>query len=150
MIFYEHAQSLNLPRFVKSFLPQDVASIMRSSSNDWRVLVYASDSGFDIFVWTALLLHSAVSKALDSNKGLNKYPGTLKYNFLYNESQLLMKGDTVGKLWCFPFVIWKNEIIVNLIPDALSVLQGAKNVKGQFNLSDKQWKGLMENQKCSI
>lgn len=150
MVFYEHTLTLNLSKYFQSFLKPDVADSMKAVSNDWRVLIYASPTGFDIFVWSAAILHTSMSKALDSNKSLNKYPGTIKYNFLYNESQLLMKGDTVGSSWCFPFVVWNSEIVVNLIPDALEILQNAKDIKGVFKLTDNQWKGLINKQKCSL
>ena len=150
MMFYEHTGNLNISRYSKSFLSQEVVDSMKAFSNDWRVLVYSSANAFDIFVWSASVLHSSISKALDLNKNLNKYPNTIKYNFLYNESQLLMKGDSVGSSWCFPFIIWKNEIVVNLIPDALSVLQQNKDIKNLLGFSDVQWKNLMKDQKCSL
>ena len=152
IVFHEHLpnSAFNLSRYSKSFLGSEVPAIMQSHSTDWRVLIFASPLGFDVFVWTAAIQHHIMTKMLDLNKDLKKYPSTTKYNFLYNESQLLMRGDKVGPAWCFPYVIWQGDMVVNLLPEAIGALEASKNIKELFKLSDSQWSGLLNRQSCSL
>lgn len=152
MMFYESvtAKFINISSFVKSFLSKDVSVLMKTDHNNWRSMIFGVSLGFRCFVWDASIQHHLMSQALDKNKNLNKYDSNIKYNFLYNESQLLMPGDSVGSTWCFPFVVWENAIHVNLTAEALQVLQESKDIKALFKLSDQQWNSLIKRQQCNL
>ena len=151
MIFYEHinGSSMNLDRFSKSFMKTDVMSMMNNPDHNWRVLIYKVIDGFDVFVWKSSIMHNIISKALDSNKNLKKYPD-IKYSFLYNESQLLMKGDTIGQTWCFSLVIFNGSIISNISTDALNIINDQKGLSNLFKLSDIQVRDLLTKQQCHL
>lgn len=152
MMFYEHVvgSSLNLTRYAKTFLSSNVSDIMKAPSNDYRVLIYCTPDGFHVFVWYASIQHTQMTKSLDANKDMKKYPSNIKYQYLYNESQMFMEGDAIGRAWCFPFIIWQGSIVSNLMPEALIVLDKAKDVKSVFQFSDAQWSALSKRQEFSL
>jgi hypothetical protein len=152
MMFYEHVagSSFNLTRYAKSFLASDVSAIMKAPSNDYRVLIYHTPEGSHIFVWYASIQHTQMTKSLDANKGMKKYPSNIKYQYLYNESQMFMEGDLIGPAWCFPFIIWQGSIVSNLMPEALTVLNKAKDVKSTFQLSNAQWDAILKKQEFRL
>lgn len=149
MLFYEHitGTSFNLPKYAKTFLASSVSEIMKAPSNDYRVLVYHSTDGFHIFVWYASIQHTQMTRSLDANKDMKKYPSGIKYNHFYLESQMFMEGDSIGPTWCFPFIIWQGFIVSNIMPEALNVLNDAKDLKSTFQLSDTQWEALTSTNK---
>ena len=142
--------TLNLTRYSKSFLSSNVLDIMKAPSNDYRVLIYYTPEGFHVFVWYASIQHTQMTKSLDANKDMKKYPSNIKYQYLYNESQMFMEGDSIGSAWCFPFIIWQGSIVSNLMPEALIVLNKAKDVKSTFQLSDAQWNSISKKQEYKI
>lgn len=148
MVFYEHVTkpSFNLVKYSKSFLSPNVAEIMKSNSNDYRILVYHSSNGFHIFVWDARIQHNQMTISLDDNKNMKKYPSDIKYSYLYRECQIFMDGDEIGENWCFPFVIFENSFYLNLNKDALMVLNKAKDLKSIFQFSDQQFGNLSKKQ----
>lgn len=152
MMFYEHVvgSSLNLTRYAKSFLASNVSDIMKAPSNDYRVLIYHTPEGIHVFVWYASVQHTQMTRSLDANKDMKKYPSNIKYQYLYNESQMFMEGDAIGPAWCFPLIIWQGSIVSNLMPEALAVLNKAKDVKTTFQLSDAQWNSISTKQEFRI
>ena len=152
MMFYEHVMgtSFNLTKYAKTFLASNVSEIMKAPANDYRVLVYHVIDGFHVFVWYASIQHTQMSKSLDANKDMKKYPSGIKYNHFYLESQMFMEGESIGPIWCFPFIIWQGSIVSNLMPESLSVLNKAKDLKSTFHFSDTQWESLMKKQEFRI
>ena len=152
IVFYEHLKTstINLPKYSKSFLSPSVSSFMNTNTSDWRVLVYYKTDGFHVFVWRADILHSYFINSLESYKNTDKYPSDIKYNKLYNETLMLRDNDKIGKIWCFPYIIWQSKIVVNLIEDSLVILDKYANIKDKFQLSESQWINLLTNQYCSI
>ena len=123
---------------------------MKTTTNDYRSLIYSTPNGFDVFVWSAAIQHAQMTRSLDVNKNLNKYPNGIKYVYSYNECQILMKGDEVGSVWCFPFVIWQGSIVSNLESRALDVLNDEKKFKNVFQISDNQWESLSKKQEFRL
>lgn len=152
MMFYEHVlgSSLNLTKYAKSFLSSNVSDIMKAPSNDYRVLIYHTPEGFHVFVWYASVQHTQMTRSLDANNDMKKYPSNIKYQYLYNESQMFMEGDSIGPAWCFPFIIWQGSIVSNLMPVALDVLNKAKDIKSTFRLSDAQWESILKKQEFRL
>ena len=150
IVFYEHTTNFNLFRFSESFLPNEVAELMKSRYNDWRVMVLSNKSSFDIFVWPSTILHSDFSQMLDSNKSLKKYPQNINYHEAYSKTYLLGKKDTVSDTWCFPFTIVRDQVVVNLSPKSLIILQETKNCKSLFKIPDAKWESLLDIQSCKI
>lgn len=152
MLFYEHVNgtSFNLSRYVKSFIGSNVADLMKAPTNDFRYLIYSSQTGFDVFAWQASIQHSFMTKSLEANKDLKRYPDNIRYHFLYNESQLYMKGDHIGVFWCFPFVFWQGGLTVNLTLESLRVFESTTNLKSALQFSDTQWNSLLKSQDCKL
>lgn len=123
---------------------------MKTPTNDYRSLIYSTPNGFDVFVWSAAIQHAQMTRSLDANKNLNKYPNGIKYVYSYNECQILMKGDEVGSVWCFPFVIWQGGLTVNLSQDTLMVFESTTNLKSALQFSDAQWNSLLKSQDCKL
>ena len=152
MMFYERVMgsSLNLAKYAKSFLASNVSDIMKATSNDYRVLIYCTPEGFHVFVWDASIQHTQMVKSLDANKDMKKFPSNIKYQYLYNESQMFMEGDVVGPTWCLPLIIWKGAIVSNLMPQAFEIINKAKDVKSTFKITDAQWNSLLTKKEFNI
>lgn len=152
MLFYEHhtGSSLNLTRYAKSFMGSEVMAMMKAPTSDYRILFYVGATGMDIFVWKSLIHHSQMSRSLDANKDMKKYPSNIKYNFLYNECQMYMKGDTIGSIWCFPLVIFEGEIVLNVSLDSLAIINEQKDIKSIFKIPDLQWNNLIKKSQYKL
>lgn len=152
MIFYEHVgiSGMNLSRYCKSFLSPTVAKLMQSKSTDFRFLIYTSNNWIDVFAFDGTILHQTMAKSLDANKDMKKYPSNIKYQYLYNESQMFVEGDTVGPAWCLPLIIWEGSIVSNLMPEALAILNKAKDVKTTFQIADAQWSQLINKSEYKL
>lgn len=152
MMFYEHntGPSLNLTRYAKSFLGSNVMDLMKAPSNDYRILFYVSPTSIDAFIWKAQYHHSQMSRSLDANKDMKKYPSNIKYNYLYNECQMYMKGDTIGPTWCFPLVIFEGDIVLNVSLESLGIIHQQKDIKNVFKIPDLQWSQLINKSQYKL
>lgn len=123
---------------------------MKSSTPNYRFLMYLSSNFIDVFSWKATIIHHDVVKALDVFKENNKNIPDIKYTKLYNEADMFMKGDTLGPIWCFSFVLFNNKIVTNYSTTAISEINSLKNLSTIFRLSSSQVHSFIQGEEIMV